>query len=76
MLAVNHDWIAIDIFNIVVVIKRNHSIFHTDVMQVFVLLLVEGFISKWAAADCYVIKQTARATIRSVHRTQKSPAFR
>ena len=55
MIAVDHNGVAVDILDIVVILKRYHSIFHTDIVDVFVVLLVESFVSQWAAADCDVV---------------------
>lgn len=73
MVAVNHYWITVDIFDVVVIFKRYHSVFHANVVDVFVGLLVEGFVSQWATADCDVVQKTAWTAVGSVDWAEEAP---
>lgn len=39
------------------------------------LEVIKGLVSERSAADCYVVQQAAWPTIRSMHRTEESPAL-
>lgn len=73
MVAVNHYWITVDIFDVVVIFKRYHSVFHADVVDVFVVLLVKSFVSQWATADCDVVQKTTWTAVRSVDWAEEAP---
>lgn len=75
MLTINHNRIAVNILDIVIVIKRYHTIFNTHIMQILVLVLVECLVREWAAADSDVIEKATWATIRGVDGAEETPAF-
>lgn len=49
--------------------------FLTHINKVPMLLWVEGFLGQWTAADCDVVKEATRGTVRGVDWAEESPTL-
>lgn len=76
VLSVDHYWVAVSVLDVVIIFERDHSVLDTDILQVVMCLLVEGFVGQRAAADRDVVQQAARAAIGCVHWAQEAPTLR
>ena len=76
MSTINHHRITVLVSKISKVVKRYHTMFHTKIVNILMHERIVRLVSQRTTTDRYMIKKTARATIRSMYGTHKSPTFR
>jgi hypothetical protein len=76
MATVDHDWIAVMVSQIVVVLEGDHAVLDAEFLKVVVFEGVVGFVSEGAAADGDVVQQAAGPTVGCVHRAEEAPTLR